>query len=404
MVIYVGQKTFNKKILSYLFNILYEFEKDKLETLNKLLDIKQIEIYDEKQKYNYLENIQNKDYKLKINGDELTINFFDYILSNLQIVDYISLDIFIKNINNKDNWTIQRFYKNNYLFFNEDISKTVEENIFDFIKNNRVLKRAINAVEKFKLYNYPFDDKKMIQQVKNSLFVFPFSCSSIGGLTLKKFGLILINNRISPIEELLSLEEYFFVFLLKGMNYKTIYIHEINFHYLLYLIYANNYSKTFMTPKKLFTYYKVNEGDAGEKGECLLFGKKINLIFIRAALLLSDNKEYNLKENEDFNVISEKFLKFNMPNKLGDLNDFNKIVNKNSFTKKLYNIITNKIKYNKKSKKKKNDLGQHTFVASKIDNIFEKEMQEFILYDQRFIIFNQSMNVKSFDIEFSDSD
>lgn len=96
LVIYVGQKTFNKKILSYSFNILYEFEKDKLETLNKLLDIKQIEIYDEKQKYNYLENIQNKDYKLKINGDELTINFFDYILSNLQIVDYISLDIFIK--------------------------------------------------------------------------------------------------------------------------------------------------------------------------------------------------------------------------------------------------------------------------------------------------------------------
>lgn len=110
------------------------------------------------------------------------------------------------------------------------------------------MKRAFNAVEKFKLYNYPFDDKKMIQQVKNSLFVFPFSCSSIGGLTLKKFGLILINNRISPIEELLSLEEYFFVFLLKGMNYKTIYIHGINFHYLLYLLYANNYSKTFMTP------------------------------------------------------------------------------------------------------------------------------------------------------------
>ena len=344
-----------------------------------------------------MDEIKNKEYKIKIKNEFIYINFFDIIISNIKQRDCISYNNFMTVINNKQNWTLQKFFKENYLFSNAKISNIIEDNIFNSIQNNNVFKKAFMAVDKFKKYNYPFENNKIIEQLKNCIFIFPFSCESISGLTLKPFGLILINNRIKPIKKDLNLEDFFFVYLLKGMNYKIVYIHEIIFHYVFHLIYTNNYSNTVATPKKLFTLYKVDEGDAGDKGECLLFGKKINLLYIRAALLLSDDKEYKLNENEDFNIIAETFLKYNMPNKLGVLNDFSKIIDKNTFTSNLYKVALNEIGNISKNKNKKKDFGKHVYIVHKRENIFKKE---FIPYDERFLICLQPFNIN----DFSDSD
>ena len=400
LILYVGQKTYNKNALANSYIVFYEYEKNKLDIINEILELKYIEIYDNNKKYEYMDKIENKEYQIKFKDGYTNINFYDIIMSNINEIDFMSYDDFTKVINNKENWTLQKYFKDNYLFSKANISKIIENNIFNSIQNNNVFKKAFNAVDKFKCYNYPFENQKIIEQIKNCIFIFPFSCESISGLTLKKFGLILINNRLKPIEKELNLEDWFFVFLLKGMNYKITYIHEINFHYVLYLIYANNYSDSFETPKKLFTLYKIDGGDvgdAGDKGECLLFGKKVNLVYIRAALLLSDDKEYILNENEDFNIIAEKFLKFNMPYTLGDLNSFSKIKEKNSFTLELYNQTVKEIGISPNKKKQKKDLGKHVYVAHKRDNIFK---DEFISYDERFLFCLQPTNIE----EFVDSD
>lgn len=38
---------------------------------------------------------------------------------------------------------------------------------------------------------------------------------------------------------------------------------------------------------------------------CLLFGKKVSYINIREEIMLSNDNEFTLKDNKEFNVISE---------------------------------------------------------------------------------------------------
>ena len=120
---------------------------------------------------------------------------------------------------------MQKHAKENQLFFNKNISDIIEENIYNSIKSNSVLKEAFYEVLPFYNYNYPFKNDKIISKIKNAIFIFPFCCDSIAGLTLKKFGIILFNNRHKKIELKLDERDYAFYFLLKGMIYKTVFIH-----------------------------------------------------------------------------------------------------------------------------------------------------------------------------------
>ena len=86
----------------------------------------------------------------------------------------------------------------------------------------------------------------------------------------------------------------------------------MNFHYVFSIIYYNNYSKFIDTPKRLFRSYKVKEGDSGFKGECLIFGNNVKFIFINAALYISNDDEWTIKD-DSFEIIANKFLKLNQP-------------------------------------------------------------------------------------------
>ena len=350
LIMYAGFKINNSKILKKSYEMFYEYERDKIKIINTMIKYDKIKLYDGDKILNNLFTIDNKNYKIKIQENEIEINFYDYIITNFDNSDFDTIKKLEKKLIKKDNWTLQKFIKENTLFSNTNISKITEENIYESIKNNKALEKAFYEVEVFNRYNYPFHNNKIIEQIKHSLFIFPFTCESISGLTLKYFGIILVNNHIKNIEQNLDKEDYFFCFLLKGMIYKVLYIHELNFHYVFHLIYSNNYSKEIKTPKKLFLSHKVEEGDSGDKGECLLFGKKVNYIFIKAAIFLSNDNEFKLNDNEEFNIISEKFLSYNKSNALGELNDFNIIINKSKYCKQLYDLIIKEINFIKRKK------------------------------------------------------
>ena len=133
-------------------------------------------------------------------------------------------------MNNLQNWTLQKHAKENLLFSDKAISDIIEKNIFDSISGNSVLKKVFQQVVPITQFNYPLENTKIIEQIKKGTYIFPFCNDSLGALTLKKIGIILINNRIKKVEFKLDDKDWFFYFLLKGMIYKTVFIHEIIFH------------------------------------------------------------------------------------------------------------------------------------------------------------------------------
>ena len=350
LISYCGFEIMNKNLLKDSLHLFYEYEiYKKLELEAFLRHDEQIKIYDENNKKIDLNNIINKNYFIEKNGEKYQINFYDHRLYDFQF-NLLKFQELKEWSNNIENWTLQKHAKENQLFFNKNISEIIEENIYNSIKINSVLKEAFYEVLPFNNYNYPFQNNKIISQIKNAIFIFPFCCDSIAGLTLKKFGVILFNNRLKKIELKLDERDYVFYFLLKGMIYKTIFIHEINFHYVFCLIYYNNYSKSFDTPERLFKNFDINEGDSGTRGEILLFGKKVQYMFINAALYISDDNLWKLKDNY-FEEVANMFLSLNQPatNKI----DFDSLLKNNMLINKIYNIITNEIKIKKRPKTKK---------------------------------------------------
>ena len=377
LISYCQYNLMNQNLLKKSEKIFYEEMEFKIVVIKYFLRTnKKVKIYEYKTNQELsLDNIKNIDYVINYGNDKITINFYDFILSN----DLFALkkDEINKCLNNMDNWTLQKYAKENSLFFSKNISNIIENNIYNSIINNTVLKRVFSETIPFNDYEYPFSNNKIINQLKRAIFIFPFCNYSLSGLTLKTFGITLINNRVKPIEFELDIKDWFYYILLKGMLFKVVYIHEFNFHYTFILIFYNNYSDSLITPKKLFKRYKVIEGDAGTKGECLIFGNQINFIFIKAALYISDDNKWNIG-NEEFEEFAKIFLSLNMPSN-EDINLDSLLKNGNQFIINLYNsIIKEIIIFNEKgdkNKKKKKDYGNYMvsgYIKNNCDELVEK--------------------------------
>jgi len=349
LIIYCGFNIINDKILEKSFFIFYETtDEKKLQIKNFRIRNKNIKIYDKDNEEIDLDNIRNENYFIKNDDEIFIINFYDYILiKSFCQVKFSKLKKFTSNI---ENWTLQKHAKENSLFFNKNISEIIEENIYNSIINNDVLKKSFNEVISFDEFDYPFSNENIIAQIKYGTYILPFCCDAVAGLTLKRFGIILINNRIKEVEIQLDHKDWFYYFLLKGMIYKTVFIHELNFHYVFSIIYYNNYSKCIDTPKKLFKSYKIKEGDSGFKGECLIFGNKIRYMFIKAALYISNDDEWIIKDNS-FEKVANKFLSLNQPSQ-EDIN-FDLDLKNYKLATLLDNMIYNEIPVPKNAKKKK---------------------------------------------------
>ena len=132
----------NKNLLKESLNLFYEYEKyKKLEIETFLENDEQISIYDENRQKIDLNNIKNKNYFIEKNGEKYQINFYDHILIDFQF-SLLKFQELKEWSNNIENWTLQKHAKENQLFFNKNISDIIEENIYNSIKSNSVLKEA----------------------------------------------------------------------------------------------------------------------------------------------------------------------------------------------------------------------------------------------------------------------
>ena len=342
-----------KESIENFYKYFYEFHSQKKFYLNLLLDTTDSKLYDDHDQEVTDKNIlQNKIYTIKFNNKKtIQINPYDYVMEFLcDDIKGTTYEEVIYKMKDIKNFSIQK------CSFNTDLFKKKEtnESFNDYLKkimNHEILRKAFNQIENFSNRNYPLDNKELVKQIKGNLLYLPFPTPHLSGLTLKKFGYILINinrfykeinygNKITRYMKKLYEAAFFII---------TI-IHEINFHYFLVILYQNNHTILKTTPS-IFKNNCINKNykyeDSGDMGEILLSGNPFKSIYINALynfLTLELWNKYKNNINVDFIKLANEFLELNnvVENKVLKYNDFIRI---NKFTQCLEEEIENDFMY-----------------------------------------------------------
>ena len=337
------------KIISEFGDIFFEYEENKIECLeNPEIDLKVKDM--EGNDIDFTKGLKNKNYIIIINNYEFIINFYDYNIESL----FESLDIlngisekdqkkFIENnLNNHQFWTIQKHAKVNSLYNDKNLKDSFKEEV-NAMLNHKVLENLFYEISIFENYKYPFHKKEFLEQVHNSIMYITLPTKLILGLTLKKMGVIIINKgryndllndqKNQNVKYILKLGEFSF--------YKITLLHEINFHYFLVILFSNKHINFLHTPEIVFKNYKI-EGkiDFEDKGEVMLFGAKVSVLYIKAIsnIITLDlwNKNSNIKPID----IGSKFLKLNTEAEANSNITIGKLIDLSKFTISLFEIIS----------------------------------------------------------------
>jgi len=316
--IYLNE-TGKTKIISEYATIFYESEKKKLKIIN---DMDIIKIKDKNNRNDKIlkNGLKNKDYNVFIDNIYFKLNFYDYNI--IELFNSISKVIYINEINEKKKfietrlndcsfWTIQKHVKVNSPYLNKHIKEKFSQEVIKMLKHD-VLKNVFNEINLFESYKYPFLKEGFVKQVKNSIIYAPLPNKLILGLTIKKMGIIIINKgrHSKIINEQKNKNSKFILKLAEFSFYKITLLHEINFHYFFLILYSNDKRKIPITPEKVFKNYKVQtEGlrklDFGDKGEALLFGTRINALYIKAIINVINLELWDENQNLKPKIIGE---------------------------------------------------------------------------------------------------
>jgi hypothetical protein len=189
---------------------------------------------------------------------------------------------------------------------------------------------------------YPFLKNDFLIQVHKSMVFVNLPTKLILGLTLKKMGIIMINKgRYDDVMRKQKNKNTRFLFkLAEFVIYKIIFLNEIYFHYFLVLLFSNKNIKSFDTPPTVFiNEKKVNENmDFGDKGEVLLFGTKVSVLYINSIIDLITLKSWDENKDGRLDNLRNLFLENNKETKKNDIK-IGQLINLNDFTRYLYKII-----------------------------------------------------------------
>jgi len=191
-------------------------------------------------------------------------------------------------LNDPQYWTVQRHCRENSPYNNQNLDSLFKKEI-DIMLKNKVLENVFNEITFCENYKYPYLNEDFLRQVHDSIIYMKFPTNLILGLTIKHMGIIIINKdrhhkiineqKNKNIRYVLKLSEYSF--------YRATLIHEINFHYLLVILLSNKKLNSLYTPKIVFKNYKIDDKiklDFGDKGEVILFGKKLSELYIKGII------------------------------------------------------------------------------------------------------------------------
>ena len=345
-----------KKIILDFAKTFYEYENIKIKILERysydFIKIKDSEGED----LDFSKGIKNKIYKVTIGDFDFDLNFYDYKIQFLfsELVNIINVDHknkkqYLENIlNDSEYWTIQKYAIANCLYREDtNLNKLFKEEINIMLKH-KVLENVFDEVPFFQNYQYPFLNEKFLEQVHNSIVYIKLPTKLIIGLTIKNMGVIVINR--GRYDELINEQKNknvkFALKLSEFSFYKITLIHEINFHYFLVIFYYNGKIKCLYTPETVFKNYIIDKKEAcdfGDKGEVILFGKKVTELYINGIVNIISLKLWNENINSTPREIGIKFLDSNKDLKGSGKLNIKELITLSKFTGELFNQIKNEI-------------------------------------------------------------
>ena len=343
-------------IISEFSGVFYEPQINKINALKDYeFDLSQIQDLKGKN-VNISKEIENKIYKIKIFDSEYYLNFYDYNIKKLFKALLRLNDIQTDNkkqyvekiLNDPYYWTIQKFAKVNSLYNDNELNKYFKEEV-DIMLKHKVLENLFNEISIFQNYQYPFLNEEFLDQVHNSIMYVKLPTKLIMGLTIKNMGIIVINKgRFEKIiNEQKNKNTLFALRLSEFSFYKITLFHEINFHYFLVILFSNK--KIYLTtPEIVFKNYIINKKakcDFGDKGEVILFGKKVSELYINGIVNIITLDNWNKNVGKKSIDIGKNFLNLNKEKK--DTGEFslNNLKGLSNFCKRLYEVVNNEINF-----------------------------------------------------------
>ena len=339
---YHGNSNFDKS-LKYIFFEKKEIKSIKLKVLRKFCKIFLIQ-NNKEITFKDSNDVTNQDYimiDLIDQNKTFIFNPYDYIFSNFNKNSITEFQDIVNTFNNPKNYSLYKIFKNNNLFNDQNLFESFKENIMDMLSSN-VINQLYNQFENYKGYKNPYqgDNKdKFIKQTFDIILYMPIPFEYIAGFTYKNYGIIFLNTK-EPLKRNALPNTYFLKQICNVSFKKVVIIHEIICHFCASLVHGNDISYELKTPPNTFIDYCPMEDyintfsfyDGGEKGESILFGNKIHNIFIKGALYILNNENFE-KNLDDFRA---KFIELNNPKNCTD-KEFN--VNEESRKNKIiFNI------------------------------------------------------------------
>ena len=307
-----------RKIINEFKDIFYEYEKEKLNAL-KIHEFDLSQIKDSLgNTVDISKGLENRVYKVKIYEYVIDLNLYDYNINKLMPA-FMKLEDIPKNnrkqyidkvLDNCEYWTIQKYATVNSLYNNDiNLNKLFDEEL-DLMLKHKVLENIFNEIYLFKNYQYPFLNNEFLKQVHNSIVYVKLPTKLIIGLTIKNMGVIIINKgRYDEIIEERNNKNIKFALQLSEFSfYKVTLLHEINFHYFLVIFFSNGKINCLNKHEIVFNNYIVDKNancDFGDKGEVVLFGKRVSELYINGVINIINLDLWNKNVNTQPYIIGK---------------------------------------------------------------------------------------------------
>ena len=304
----------------------FEEKKKKLNSLKYFLQYVDIETNEGKKiDFKKLRDVKNEIYKCydkKNNNNFFFFNPYEHILS---YINYENFESFKNEFNNKEYFSLLKYFNKRQLFQNNNLNNLFKGNIKEMFQS-KIIDESFSQFTNFSKFANPYNGKKkneFIKQTMEIILYFPFPTEKIWGFTYKNSGLIFINN-VNDNKKFVE-STYIIYDICKLAINKVTFMHEIIAHYTSIICHANDIENKFLiTPSSFKNYFPIEEYleiydsyDAGDRIETLIFGDKIKTLFIQGALFILDKNNWNsFNQIEDFQKNFFENNKFNEKNLL----------------------------------------------------------------------------------------
>ena len=248
---------------------------------------------------------------------------FYYVYSNQN-----SLSI-IDNIKYKKYMRYEYFLKNKFNVFDSEKEINAFVEFVNKILKSNVIKEYYSKVEFFKNYEFPFERKEIVDHLWEKVIFTDLDEFTWGITNREGFGIFINRNK----------GRYEF-----GLGYGTFIItvsHEFIGHFIKYLINSNEkLLASTPTPDQSFILAKDNSSakkysDGGDRFEAILFGKKLEILYIGGNHFLFDIENWNLSLEK----FQKKFKQNNIKKPLNILKKESTKIKEDNCIKILFNNI-----------------------------------------------------------------